>query len=80
MANRITSHHPQVGASKTANRLTPDTILASRLYRIAHRAAANIVRTEARRQLREQVATEMNAMNATDTDWSHIEPLVCGLF
>ena len=59
-----------------ANRLTPDTILAAWLYRVAHRTAANVVRREARRQLREQIATEMNAINATAADWTHIEPML----
>jgi hypothetical protein len=35
-----------------------------------------VVRREARRQLREQIATEMNAMNASTADWTHIEPLL----
>src|SRR5262249_13843260 len=62
--------------ARAANRLTPDTLLAAWLYRVAHRTAANVVRREARRQLREQIATEMNAVNATAADWTHIEPLL----
>src|SRR4029079_976700 len=62
--------------ARDANRLTPDTLLAAWLYRVAHRTAANVVRREARRQLREQIATEMNTMNATAADWTHIEPLL----
>jgi len=57
-----------------ARRLAPDTILSAWLYQVTRREAIDVVRREARRQLREQVATEMNAMNATAADWTHIEP------
>jgi RNA polymerase sigma factor (sigma-70 family) len=46
------------------------------LYQVTRRTAIDVVRREARRQLREQIATEMNAMNATTADWTHIEPLL----
>jgi RNA polymerase sigma factor (sigma-70 family) len=65
-----------ISLARDANRLAPDTILAAWLYQVAHRTAANVVRREARRQLREQIASEMNAMNATAADWTHIEPLL----
>jgi RNA polymerase sigma factor (sigma-70 family) len=65
-----------ISLARGANRLAPDTILAAWLYQVAHRTAANVVRRESRRQLREQIATEMNAMNATAADWTHIEPLL----
>ncbi len=65
-----------ISLARDANRLAPDTILAAWLYQVAHRTAANVVRRESRRQLREQIATEMNAMNATAADWTHIEPLL----
>jgi len=35
-----------------------------------------VARRETRRQLREQIASEMNAMNATTADSTHIEPLL----
>ena len=41
----------------------PDTILTAWLYEVARRTAIDVVRREARRQLREQVASEMNATN-----------------
>ena len=56
--------------------MKPDTILAAWLYRVAHNTSANVVRSEVRRHLREQIATEMNAMNATDADWTYLEPLL----
>lgn len=46
------------------------------LYQVTRRTAIDVVRREARRQLREQIATEMNVMNATTADWTHIEPLL----
>jgi len=59
-----------------ARQLAPDTILSAWLYQVTRREAIDVVRREARRQLREQIATEMTAMNATDADWTHIEPLL----
>jgi len=48
----------------------------ARLYQVTRRTAIDVVRRESRRQLREQIAFEMNAMNATADDWTHIEPLL----
>jgi RNA polymerase sigma factor (sigma-70 family) len=62
--------------SRSAARLKPDTILTAWLYQVTRRTAIDVVRREASRQLREQIATEMNAMNATAADWTHIEPLL----
>ena len=56
--------------------LKPDTILTGWLYQVTRRTAIDAVRREARRQLREQVAVEMNAMNPTPTDWAQVEPLL----
>lgn len=62
--------------ARGAHRLTPDTILTAWLYQVTHRTAIDVVRREARRQLREQIATEMNAVNSTAPDWIQIEPLL----
>ena len=62
--------------ARDAHRLAPDTILTAWLYQVARRTAVDVVRREARRQLREQVASEMNAMNATDADWTQVAPLL----
>src|SRR5882724_5652016 len=62
--------------ARNAQRLAPNTILTAWLYQVSHRTAIDMVRREARRQLREQIAAEMNAMNATASDWTHIEPLL----
>jgi len=62
--------------ARNAHRLAPDTILTAWLYQVTRRTAIDVVRREARRQLREQIATEMNAMNATAADWTHVEPVL----
>ncbi|HMJ90395.1 MAG TPA: sigma-70 family RNA polymerase sigma factor, partial [Candidatus Acidoferrum sp.] len=62
--------------ARQAGQLAPDTILAAWLYQVTRREAIDVVRREASRQLREQIATEMNSMNATAADWTHIEPLL----
>jgi RNA polymerase sigma factor (sigma-70 family) len=65
-----------IDLARSATRLKPDTILTAWLYQVTRRTAIDVVRREASRQLREQIATEMNAMNATAADWTHIEPLL----
>jgi RNA polymerase sigma factor (sigma-70 family) len=65
-----------VTLARQAHRLAPDTILSAWLYQVTRCEAIDVVRREARRQLREQIATEMNAINATTADWSQIEPLL----
>jgi RNA polymerase sigma factor (sigma-70 family) len=62
--------------ARNAARLRPGTVLTAWLYQVTRRSAIDVVRREARRQLREQIAFEMNAMNATDADWTQIEPLL----
>ena len=62
--------------ARDAAKLKPDTILTAWLYQVTRRTAIDVVRREARRQLREQIATEMNTLNATAADWTHIEPLL----
>jgi RNA polymerase sigma factor (sigma-70 family) len=62
--------------ARNAGKLKPDTILTAWLYQVARRTAIDVVRRESRRQLREQIASEMNAMNATAADWTHVEPFL----
>src|SRR5438034_874868 len=62
--------------AQNAHKLRSGTILTAWLYQVTRRTAIDVVRREARRQLREQIATDMNAMNATAADWTHIEPLL----
>jgi RNA polymerase sigma factor (sigma-70 family) len=62
--------------ARQASQLASDTILTAWLYQVARRTAIDVIRHESRRQLREQVAYELTAMNATAADWSHVEPLL----
>src|ERR1041385_2870849 len=62
--------------ARNAARLKPGTILTAWLYQVTCRTAIDVVRREARRQSREQIASEMNAMNPTAADWTQIEPLL----
>src|SRR3954466_3176921 len=62
--------------ARQAGRLPDVTILTAWLYELTRRSAIDVVRREASRRLREEIATEMNAMNATAADWTHIEPLL----
>ncbi len=62
--------------ARDSARLKPGTVLAAWLYQVTRRTAIDVVRREARRQLREQVAVEMNAMNSTPSDWAQVEPLL----
>jgi RNA polymerase sigma factor (sigma-70 family) len=59
-----------------ARKLKPDTVLTAWLYAVTRRTAIDAVRKESRRQLREQIAVEMNHMNATADDWTQIAPLL----
>jgi RNA polymerase sigma factor (sigma-70 family) len=65
-----------VDLSRNARQLRPDTIVTAWLYAVTRRTAIDVVRRESRRQLREQIAIEMNAINATTGDWTQIEPLL----
>lgn len=62
--------------ARQAPQLKPDTILTAWLYQVTRCTAIDVVRREARRQLREKVAAEMNAINATASDWTSIEPFL----
>lgn len=59
-----------------AGGLKSGTILAAWLYAVASRTAVDMVRKESRRQMREQIAVEMNTVNATADDWTQIAPLL----
>src|SRR6185436_6050006 len=65
-----------VKLARHAHQLAPDTLVSAWLYQVTYHSAIDVVRREAGRQLREQIATEMNAMNATDDDWSQVAPLL----
>jgi RNA polymerase sigma factor (sigma-70 family) len=55
--------------------LKPGTILAAWLHQVTYHAAIDVVRREARRQAREQIACEMSLlMDDNAADWTQIEP------
>jgi RNA polymerase sigma factor (sigma-70 family) len=60
--------------ARNAGALRRDSILSAWLYEVTRRTAIDLIRKEARRQLREQVYTEMNAINATPEEWRDITP------
>ncbi len=62
--------------SRNAEKLKPDTILTAWLYRVTRRTAIDVVRSESRRQLREQIAVELADMNSSDAHWDTIAPLL----
>lgn len=62
--------------ARCASRLKPGSLLAAWLYRVAYRKALNAARSESRRQHRERLASEMNAMTAPADEWRHVEPLL----
>jgi RNA polymerase sigma factor (sigma-70 family) len=62
--------------ARQAQQLAPKTILSAWLYQVTRRTAINVIRREARRQMREQIASELTAMNATTSDWRDVEGLL----
>src|SRR5262245_22795497 len=50
--------------ARNVHKLKPDTILTAWLYQVTRRTAVDVIRAESRRQLREQIATEIDAMNS----------------
>lgn len=62
--------------AQQAERLAQDTVVTAWLYTVTCRTAVDVIRREARRQEREQIAQELNAMNAITNDWTRIEPLL----
>ena len=51
--------------ARQAHLLPSDTVVPAWLYQVTRRTAIDVVRRETSRQLREQVAQELHAMNAT---------------
>lgn len=62
--------------ARDADKLKADTVLPAWLHAVTRRTSVDAIRKESRRQLREQIAIEMNAMNAPEATWTHIEPLL----
>jgi len=62
--------------ARYAAKLTSDTILSAWLYQVTRHAAIDVVRSEVRRQAREQIALQMSDLNDSSDDWTHVEPLL----
>ncbi|MDB6028897.1 MAG: hypothetical protein JWM68_5120 [Verrucomicrobiales bacterium] len=62
--------------SRNADKLKPDTILSAWLYSVAGRTAIDVVRSESRRQVREQIAVELADMTSPNPQWNDIQPLL----
>jgi RNA polymerase sigma factor (sigma-70 family) len=62
--------------ARNAAKLTPATILTAWLYQVTRHAAIDVIRSEARRQAREQIAIQMSDMNENSAGWTQIEPLL----
>lgn len=65
-----------IDLARQAPRLSADTMLGGWLHRDTCFVAAKIMRGERRRQFREGQATEMNALNATETKFTDIAPVL----
>ena len=63
--------------TKKAKSISPKTILSGWLYQTARLAASNYLRSEIRRQHREQEAYMQSTLTGSDTaSWEHIAPLL----
>src|SRR5580765_1399437 len=63
--------------ARKAGSLPRDVVLAGWLYRATRYATAQLIRTERRRQSREQEAVTMNVIESASTpDWEQIRPLL----
>jgi RNA polymerase sigma factor (sigma-70 family) len=63
--------------ARKARSLPPGVVLAGWLHRASRYAAAQLLRTERRRQAREQEAVAMNALQSEPaSDWDQIRPLL----
>jgi RNA polymerase sigma factor (sigma-70 family) len=69
--------------ARKARKIRPSTSLSGWLYRTARFAACDALKTQYRRQRREQEAAQMETTSADDLDWAHLAPLLdeamCGL-
>src|SRR5262245_40664509 len=63
--------------ARRANSLPPEVLLAGWLHRATRFAASSLMRTERRRQAREQIAAAMNAVEPEHpSDWGSIRPVL----
>lgn len=62
--------------AQKASTLKPGTVLSAWLYHVTRLAAIDVVRREARRQAREQIAFQMSELHENQAEWKQIEPLL----
>jgi len=62
--------------ARQAAQLPAGTVLGAWLYQVTRRRAVDTVRREVARKLREQIALELQTVNAANDDWTPIEPLL----
>ncbi len=62
--------------AQKASTLKPGTVLSAWLYHVTRLAAIDLVRREARRQAREQIAFQMSELHQDCAEWTQIEPLL----
>jgi RNA polymerase sigma factor (sigma-70 family) len=62
--------------AREAHKLSAGAMLGGWLHRDTCFVASKLMRTERRRQLREQRATEMNALNRSENDFEHLGPVL----
>jgi len=62
--------------ARNVGKLKSETNLTAWLYAVTRRTAIDVIRKESRRQLREQIAVEMQNMNVTENSWTQIEPFL----
>src|SRR5690349_4001843 len=62
--------------AREAHTLSSGTMLGGWLHRDTCFVAAKLMRGERRRQIREQHATEMNAVNQPDSNFEHLGPVL----
>jgi RNA polymerase sigma factor (sigma-70 family) len=67
-----------IALAQQASRLRPDTVMAAWLYATTHGKSIDLIRREARRQAREQIAMQLSDANASDASatWARIEPFL----
>lgn len=65
-----------VDLARSAARIASDTLLPAWLHQVTRRTAVDVIRRESRRLAREQIAVELNSMNAAPADWTRIKPLI----
>jgi RNA polymerase sigma factor (sigma-70 family) len=62
--------------ARHAARFAPDTVLTAWLYQVTRNAAIDVIRREASRKAREQIAFQMSELNDSSAEWAQIEPLL----